>query len=1380
MAMICRSTTPKQIRYVFELLVAPAGMSIDAQGRIQWLTEPGVTLVNSVVVQVSDAFGATVLQSYTLNVTPDTTAPKLELQFSANPLVLGGTSIVVVQATDDVGIVELTLTRDGVPLVLDANRTVKLDGQQAGLFTIEATARDASGNVGQRQAVLRVFDPADSQGPVINLTSPQPGAVVTTLTDIVGSITDDNLQFYRIDYGRADLVDVNQPAADDPDYRTLASGNANAVDAVLATFDPTMLINDDHVIRILAQDLSGNVSAKTLPLSLDGQLKLGEFSLDFVDLNIPVAGIPITVTRSYDTRNANESGDFGFGWTLSVSDPQIRESIPVNPLEEDGLFFAATPFREGTRVYLTNPEGRRVGFTFRPQRQFSIFGGGSFSATFVPDPGVYDRLDVGQPQLRKVGDGFYNGFFGDPFNPSAYRLTTKDGTVYEYGQFGGLDNIQDRNGNRIDIRPDGIFSSLGPSIQFSRDPAGKISQMTDPVGNSIQYQYDLQGHLNEVTDRTGATTRYQYATNIEPGYLVSITDSLGNKVLRNSYDAIGRVVESRDAVDNVGTQSYDTTNRIHRVVDARGNIYEQQLDTRGNIILAKDKIGAITHYVYEDPSNPDLETAITDPLGRTTRFRYDSDGNRIETIDMLHGVRRSTYSSQGEVISESDTLGRTKTMIYDDYGNLVRIVDGGGGVTRYAYDDQGRMMLAVDDLGRESQLTYSEQFLPSASTRADGSKVDLMYDGLGRTVSQIDAQGRVMRLKYDENSRVLETSVVDGPVTNYEYDMNGNLLLVRDTLGILASYAYDPLGRLIRHTDGLGGHTTFEYDALGNLISETDRNGRERIFAVDAESRVTSEKWWANESMIAEFTFNYDAVGNLTTATGPNGEYRLSYDELNRKTQQIETRTGSTTTSRLTYNYDPAGNVVSVVDETGSRVLSSYSATNQLITRTLEVSPTEILKVKFDLDSTGQLLEVARFWGASPQGTRTLYSHNQLGNLTKILLVDSTDHVLDDVRYSYDTTNRVILETRGQQTKTYGYDVTNQLKTVNVAQTPLESYDYDSRGNRSVSVNSLGTRSYDINRDNRLAADSVHLFEYDSEGHLISKIEISTGNETKFEYDHRHRMISATEITSGGIVLHENTYLYDVFDRRIEIVQDGNRLVTVFDGENPWKDSVTFGAEAVTNYLYARGTDELLARHTPDGKVGWYITDRLGSVIGIVDQFEQLLNEKSYDSFGSIVSQRGEVFGDRFGFTGREFDDLTGLYYMRARFYDPQTGRFVSQDPIKLQGLDANLYRYVGNNPFRATDRTGLLPGEERPPSLSVLKTLGNKIDRARNYSDLWECFARFGFNPLNAGAGGIGGAATGLAAGGVEGAAIGAAIGGLIGAAGDLGELLICLEKLT
>ncbi len=370
----------------FHLLVAPVGMSIDAWGRIRWTTDPTVELSNQVVVSVTDSFGATATQTYILSVIPDQTAPLVELQLSSNPLVLGQDSVVVVQASDDVGVVDVVLTLDGVPQVLDAYHSFTLHGMRPGQNILQASVRDASGNVGTASAVLRVFDPADTQGPTITLNSPNANAIVTSLTDIVGSVTDDNLQFYRIDYGRADLVDVNQPAADDPDYRTLITSNASAVDAVLATFDPTMLNNDDYVIRILAQDLSGNVSAKTLPLGLAGQLKLGPFAFRTVDLTIPIAGTSITVTRNYDTRNANESGDFGFGWSLDVQDAGVRETIPVNPLEEQGLFFAATPFRDGTRVYLTNAEGKRVGFTFRPQQQFSLFGGGSFAGCLMFRP----------------------------------------------------------------------------------------------------------------------------------------------------------------------------------------------------------------------------------------------------------------------------------------------------------------------------------------------------------------------------------------------------------------------------------------------------------------------------------------------------------------------------------------------------------------------------------------------------------------------------------------------------------------------------------------------------------------------------------------------------------------------------------------------------------------------------------------------------------------------------------------------------------------------------------------------------------------------------------------------------------------------------------
>ncbi len=1168
----------------FELLVAPAGMTIDALGAIEWMTEPGVAEVNSVVVQVTDAFGATVLQSFTLNVTPDTSAPVLELQFSANPLVLGGTAIVFVQASDDVGIVELTLTRDGVPLVLDTNRTARLDGQQAGLIALQATARDASGNVGQRQAVLRVFDPADTLGPVINLTSPQPGAVVTTLTDIVGSINDDNLQFYRIDYGRADLVDVNQPAADDPDYRTLMEGNANAVDAVLATFDPTILINDDYVIRLLAQDLSGNVSAKTLPVSLDGQLKLGQFAFDLVDLTIPVAGMPITVTRSYDTRNANESGDFGFGWNLSVADPQIRESLPVNPLEEEGLFFAATPFREGTRVYLTNPEGRRVGFTFRPQRQFSIFGGGSFSARFVPDPGVQDRLDVGQPQLRKVGDGFYNGFFGDPFNPSAYRLTTKNGVVYEYGQFGGLDNITDRNGNRIEIRPDGVFSSIGSSIQFVRDPQGRISQIIDPAGSTLRYEYDLNGDLKAFTDQVGQRTRYEY-TSGDARLLDTVINSAGVTTLAANYDSEGRLQASTNASGGTIQNSFDPINLRETSTDPLGNVTTVQFDERGNILRADQPGGGVVQFSYDDRDN--LVRAV-DEAGHSVLREFDAQNNLVRTTDPLGNVYSSKFNDLGQLTEVIDPLDRAAQFVYSTEGDLLSVVNALGQRTSATFDDQGRVTETLDANGNATEFVYSggsarasaiifpattpvgsgEAEEPVRATRSyeyndlgqviretdeNGNSTHNFYDALGRPLRTVDATGatysyvwqddllvsatdplgRVTRYEYDALGRRVRTIDPVGGVTELTYDSRNQVTQLKDPLGRVTTYTYTVDGRLEQQRDPLGNSTRFEYDALGNRTAVVDALGHRFVSQFDALGRITS----TIDPLGGVTQFEYDSVGNqyrVIDALGNATEFR--YDSLNRLTAIVDTL--GSVTSR---DFDANGNIARVVDAKGNASRFDYDARDRLVRAT---------------DPAGFTRQQA--WDAV--GNRVSFT-NELGETT-FFQYDLGNRGIGTVSPTGATTTRTVdafgntVQFRDElgNVTSYAFNGLNQVAVIASSDGLATRYGYDAAGNRTLVVDPLGNiTQYEYDALNRLVRETNPLgdamqFSFDAVGNLVAQTDRNR-REIRYQYDAARQLKQELwlDTDNASAIVHSIGISRDALGNILRLTEPGGELRFEYD-----------------------------------------------------------------------------------------------------------------------------------------------------------------------------------------------------------------------------------------
>ncbi len=249
--------------------------------------------------------------------------------------------------------------------------------------------------------------------------------------------------------------------------------------------------------------------------------------------------------------------------------------------------------------------------------------------------------------------------------------------------------------------------------------------------------------------------------------------------------------------------------------------------------------------------------------------------------------------------------------------------------------------------------------------------------------------------------------------------------------------------------------------------------------------------------------------------------------------------------------------------------------------------------------------------------------------------------------------------------------------------------DYDANGNRDSSGYTVGTGG-------TLTASPNATYTYDAAGHLTARTDTSTGKVTTFAYDHRDRLTGITRKTSGGTVDYRTTYVYDALNRRIaeQVDADGAgagspvTTWTVFDGQNPYADFN--GAGSLTQrYLHGAAVDALLARSDASGVTDLYLTDRLGSVRDIVDTSGTVLYHTGYDSFGNKVSSSGSG-GDRFGFTGREHDAALNLYYYRARFYDPTTGRFLSKDPLGFEAGDTNLYRYVGNGPQNAVDPSGM------------------------------------------------------------------------------------------
>ena len=772
---------------------APAGMTIDSfSGVIRW--QPNIAEIgeNPITVRAVDERGAFTDQPYVLNVTPDTEAPLVSIRFSTNLALLGEAVTVHVMASDNVDVTSLTLAIDGVPAALDAqNRAVFTPLVSGPPPQFVASATDAAGNVGTATRALRVLDPNDNESPEVEITSPGFGNTITYLADIVGTVTDDNLELYRLEFSP---LGTNQ-------WTTIQEVNCFAPStscsfssaSTLGTFDPTMLANDAYDIRLFARDVNGLGAFTQIELNVEANAKLGNFRLEYTDLEIPLAGVPIRINRIYDTLESQRSGDFGFGWQLGVADARIRETLPLSQSEQLGYpsIFGATPFRTGTRVYLTNPDGKRVGFTFDPQPIPTLIGR-AWTPRFTPDPGVFDTLEVDNTAVTQNGDGTFSLYlFGLSFNPDEYRLTTKDGTTYRYNQFTGIRDITDRNGNVLTFTDAGIFSSFGESIQWLRDAQGRITEIIDPAGNSLYYDYE-RGDLISFTDQVNNVTTMSYFSS-PAHYLDEVIDPLGNLVSRTEYDENGRVAAVYDALGNPLTQEYDLANNREVVADRLGYETTYAYDNRGNVTSTTDPVGSLTSFVYDFNDNI---IAITNARGHITQFTYDALGNATSTTDALGGTTTVTYDTFGNMLTITDALGRLTTNSYDPQGNLTQTINAGGDATTFTYDNQGRVLTTTDPLNYTTTMQYGTGPHPTRVTAPDGTFRQVTYNALGLPALM---------------------TAEDGSQTQLTYDAAGKPISVKDSLENEGTLSYEG-DRLVSITDRLGRVTSYQYDAIGNRL----------------------------------------------------------------------------------------------------------------------------------------------------------------------------------------------------------------------------------------------------------------------------------------------------------------------------------------------------------------------------------------------------------------------------------------------------------------------------------------------------------------------------------------------------------------------------------
>jgi len=821
-----------------------------------------------------------------------------------------------------------------------------------------------------------------------------------------------------------------------------------------------------------------------------------------------------------------------------------------------------------------------------------------------------------------------------------------------------------------------VTDALGHTTTFAYDALNRRTATTDPLGNTTTTAYDAAGNVTAITDPRGHTTTFAHDAINRP---VSVTDPLGGTTT-TTYDAAGNTTAVTDPLGHTTTYAYDALNRLTTVTDPLGNATTTAYDAVGNAIATTDALGNTTTRTYDAL---DRQTAITDPLGGTTTTVYDAAGNVVSITDPLGHTTTFTYDALNRQASITDPLGNTSTIAYDATGNIASTTNALGHTTTFAYDALNRPVSVTDPLGHTTTTAY---------------------DALGNIVSTTDPMGFATTYAYDAAGRQVSATDPLGHTTTTEYDPAGNVAAIVDPAGNRTTFAHDALDRLATATNASGHTHTYAYDAAGNLVSVVDRNGRTIEFAHDAANRVVQERWLDGATPIHTIAYTYDATGRRLSATDPDATIAYTYDAAGRNVRVDNAGTPDTPHVVLDLAYDTAGNLISVADTIDGTPAATraflYDAANRLVQITEQGTAAADKRVAFAYDAANNLVATDRFDAlfGNPTPIHTEYTYDAAERLTAI--VHSRDGAqLANYQLTRDDNGRITRIVNADGTADFAYDHAGQLVAATFSYQGDQNFAYDPAGNRANPGHITGT-------DNRLLADGTYTYLYDNEGNRIRRTETATGEVTEYQWDHRNRLVRVVTKDSGGTVLATADYTYDPLGRRI-----ARRVDPDGDGPDPAATTrfVHNGAHVLLQfddagtlahrYLHGLEADQVLADDDGSGSFLWTLTDHLGTVADLVGPDGTSADHRTYGAFGTLTSQTNPGLDHLFAYAGRERDAETGLYYYRARYYDPTLGRFLSEDPVAFESRDFNLYRYVRNDPLDATDPTGryIVPEELQP-----------------------------------------------------------------------------------
>jgi RHS repeat-associated protein len=718
------------------------------------------------------------------------------------------------------------------------------------------------------------------------------------------------------------------------------------------------------------------------------------------------------------------------------------------------------------------------------------------------------------------------------------------------------------------------------------------------------------------------------------------------------------------------TYAYDTKNKftsngyLLSSTDPLARKTNWSYDLLGRVVWTQYTDGAHTRTVYDDKAN----TATTfDESNHKKIYYYDSIGRKVKTERYAgsptnYSWERNIYNWQDQVYSYRDAGGHVTTTIYDCLGRVTKVTYPDLNYTVVTYDDISnivtyesynrsnglvthRLVKLYDNLGRLNKTTE----YASSSTSYDTL---MTYDAAGNLRTVRDAKGQVTRMAYDALNKLAKNTYPDGLTDNVSYDDAGRIICEKDREGNCSFTTYDPAGRVLR-VACTSDIIIYAYDVAGQKVRAQNSNLGVISYGYNTRGMMTSLTEAISGSNTYSLSFFYDSENRLMSVTYPDATLNYFYDALDRVS---DVKKGTTELLNFTYNKDDSVASEKTYKSDGTTVFTSttYAYSNR-------DWPTAI-------------------WMRSGGAVKLmlLYSYDDVGNVKKLVINQTAS-------------------ASNAKTEVYTYDWLDRLKSAVGGSLPSGlTYVYDAVGNALTFAGKACT----YGAYNRLTSDGTWSYAYDGNGNLARKT--SSDGKTVYQYlfNSLDQLTSAIKWTKSGQTWSSmtlGTYRYDANGMRANTTEGTTRTDYVYVGHDPWYERSKSGTtQTTTDYIYVNGglKAKIVAGGSSPGTY-FYITDALGSVRQVWKQgaTTAAFSVATYKPFGTPVSVTGT---EKIGYAGELLDSAAGtspgLYYIGARWMDPELGRFISLDP-KSGSLESpqtlNRYVYCANNPLRFTDPTG-------------------------------------------------------------------------------------------